>query len=717
MQTIPRREFLKTTGVAGSALALGFLFVDQKPVLAKVADGSSTEITPFISIEPSGKIVLVNPRPDMGQGTFHTIPSLIAEELEVEMSQITVIPSDGNRKYGAQQSGGSSSVRTSWKPMREAGAAARLMLIQAAAKRWKVAPEECYVAEGKVYHRTTQRSFSYGELAAEAAQLEIPKNPPLKSAKDFRIIGKSVPRIDVPSKTNGTALFGIDAQLPGMLYASVAMPPAIWGKPLTIDDRRAKAIKGVRQIVRVKRPIFGKVAEGVAVIAENYYAALQARKALNISWEKTEHDSFQQQAYFEKMHALAKQPYGIEHEHIGNVKPVFDNPANKVIEAVYETPFAAHAAMEPLAALAHVKEDGSCELWAPVQSPDGAIGEVARQLGIPPEKVQMHVLFMGGAFGRKAFYDFVVQAALLSKEVKAPVKLIWTREDDMTQGPFRPAMVNKLRAAIDPQGNVLALQHTVIGGSIQHQWGGLKPGKADNWAAEAIDRENSPYEIPNFLLDYHHAETSVPLLWWRSVYASTNAFGHESFIDELAHALGKDPLAFRLQLMEKHERFRVALETLRQQTEWNKPLPKGQAKGMAIVRSFNTICATAVFVSQDAAGSIKIDRVVSVIDCGIAVNPDNVRAQTEGNVVMALSAAIKDAITFENGQAKQQNYNNYRLLRINEVPEIVVHIVANDHAPSGVGEPGLPPVAPALCNAIFALTGKRIRTLPFALTT
>lgn len=715
MQKLPRRDFLKTTGLAGSALALGFLFADKKTALAKVPNGGATEVTPFINIEPSGKITLINPRPDMGQGTFHTIPSLIAEELEVEMSQITVVPSDGNKKYGRQLSGGSGSVRASWKSMREAGAAAREMLTKAAAQRWKVPVEECYAANGKIYHRSTQRSLSYGELATDAAKLDIPKNPTLKSAENFRIIGKSIPRIDIPPKTNGTAVFGIDAKVPGMLYASIAMPPAIWGKAVSIDDRRAKAVKGVKQIVKVKRPIFGKTSEGVAVIADNYFAALQGRKALNITWEKTPHNSFQQQTYMEKMRTLAKQSYGIAHEHIGDVKPVFAAADNKIIEAVYETPFAAHAAMEPLTALAHVKDDGSCELWAPVQSPDGAIQEVAQELGISPDKIKIHVLFMGGAFGRKAFYDFVVQAALLSKEAKAPVKLIWTREDDMTQGPFRPAMVNKLRAAIDSQGNVIALQHTVIGGSIQNQWGGLKPDKADDWAMEAINREDSPYEIPNFLLDYHHAETTVPLLWWRSVYSSTNAFGHESFIDEMAHAIRKDPLEFRLQLMQKHERFRIALETLHEKAKWNNSLPQGKARGMAIVRCFNTICATAVFVSKNTEGAVQIDRVVSVLDCGIAVNPDNVRAQTEGNIVMALSTAVKDAITFENGQAKQQNYNSYRPLRINETPEIEVHIIANDHAPSGVGEPGLPPVAPALCNAIFALTGKRIRTLPFSL--
>lgn len=715
MQKLPRRDFLKTSGLAGSALALGFMFGESKTVLAKVGSSGAAEVTPFIIIEPTGKITLVNPRPDMGQGTFHTIPSLIAEELEVDMEQIAVIPSDGNKKYGGQMSGGSNSVRASWLPMRQAGAAAREMLMQAAALRWKVPAAECYASRGQIHHRPSGRSLPYGELAAEAARLEIPKNPPLKPAKDFRIIGKSVPRIDIPSKTDGTALFGIDAKVPGMLYASVAMPPAIWGKPVSVDNRRALSVQGVRRIVRVKRPLFNKSAEGVAVVADSYFAALQGRRALAIQWEQTPHDAFNNQAYFARMRALAQQPYGLVHEHRGDVKPVFADAAYKIVEAVYETPFAAHAALEPLTALAHVKEDGSCELWAPVQTPDGAINDVAKELGIPPEKVNIHLLFMGGSFGRKGFFDFVVQAALISKEVQAPVKLLWTREDDMTQGPFRPAMLNKLRAAIDAQGNIAALQHTVIGGSIQHQWGGLKPDAPDGWASEAIDGEDSPYDIPNVLIDYHHAETTVPLLWWRSVYASTNAFGHESFIDELAHALQKDPLELRLQLMRRHERFRIVLETLREKAAWQQPLPKGQARGMAIVRSFNSICATAVFVLESAAGGIKIDRVVSVIDCGIVVNPDNVRAQTEGNIIMALSTAVKDAITFENGKAQQQNYNTYRPLRINEVPAIEVHTVANDHAPSGVGEPGLPPVAPALCNAIFALTGKRIRTLPLSL--
>lgn len=712
MHAISRRDFLKTSGLSGAALALGFYLVDQKPVLANVAQAQGLEINPFIIIDTSGRITLINPRPDMGQGTFHSIPLLIAEELEVGMDQVHIQPSGGDAKHGSQLSGGSSSVNSWWLPLRKAGASAREMLVQAAANRWKVKPEDCQAENGHVINRQNGQKIHYGQLVEEASKLPAPKEPKLKEPSQFKLIGKSQTRIDVPSKVNGTAVFGMDAKVPGMVYATVLMNPAIWGKISSLDDQRARAVKGVKQVLKVNRPVFGKQAEGVAVVADSFYAALQGKKALRATWEKTPHDSFNNAAYFQKMHELAKQE-GAVHQAEGNVAEALKSAA-KTLTASYETPFASHAPMEPEAALAHVKDDGTCELWAPVQSPE-AKNEVAQALGIAPEKVKINVLFMGGAFGRKAFYDFVVQAALISKEVKAPVKLIWTREDDISQGPHRPAMLNVLKGGLDAQGRPVAFQHTVIGGSIQNQWGGLKPNKADDWAMEAIDRESSPYEVPNFRLDYHHAETTVPLLWWRSVYSSTNAFGHESFIDEMAHAAGQDPMQFRLNMLEKHERFHKVLTLLAEKAKWSEKLPEGRAKGLAIARCFGTICANVVYVSHLPQGGIKVDKVVSVLDCGIVVNPDMVRAQTEGNIVMGLSAAVKDAITFENGVAKQNNYNNYRVLRINEVPEIEVYTVTNAHAPTGVGEPGLPPVAPALANAIFALTGKRHRTLPLSL--
>jgi isoquinoline 1-oxidoreductase subunit beta len=724
MNQLPRRDFLKLSGLSGAALALGFLPQAKAEVvnLAGLADAASFEIGPFIIIEKTGKITLVNPRPDMGQGTQQSIPMLVAEELEVGLDQVEVVASNGDARYGAQLSGGSGSVRASWVPMRKAGAAAREMLVQAAANQWKVAPADCQAENGRVLNRKTKASVGYGELVEAAAKLPVPKEPKLKGSQDFKLIGKSVPRQDIGRKVDGTEVYGLDATVPGMLYASVAMNPAIWGKVATLDDRRAKAVAGVRHVVKVNRPVFDRTAEGVAVLADSYYAATQGRKALRVSWETTAHDQFNNAAYFQQMRGLAKAE-GLKFEAHGDA-PAALKTAAKVVEAIYETPFAAHAPMEPEAVLAHYKADGTLELWAPVQSPDtdwgGARGDLAKALGIGPEKIKLHVLMMGGAFGRKAFYDFLMQAAFLSREVKAPVKLIWTREDDVTQGPFRPAMLNVLRGGLDASGQVVALHHTVVGGSIQHQWGGLKAGQPDNWAPEAVDHENAPYTIPHFRLDYHHAETSVPLLWWRSVYASTNAFAHESFMDELAHAAGKDPLAFRLALLagakgEVAERLRAVLDTVAQKTNWAQKPPTGQARGLAVVRSFSTICAQVVYVAKTADGPAKIEKVVSVIDCGIAVNPDNVRAQTEGNIVYGLSAAVKDAITFAQGQAQQSNFNNYRVLRINETPPIEVHIMPNQYPPSGAGEPGLPPVAPALANALFALNGQRHRTLPLAL--
>jgi isoquinoline 1-oxidoreductase beta subunit len=716
-KNINRRDFIKFSGMTGAVLALGFyLPAKGKELLVGNLATQELELSPFILIETSGKITLINPRPDMGQGTFHSIPLLIAEELEVDIDKIEIRPSDGNPKYGAQLSGGSGSVAASWLPMRKAGAAAKEMLIKAAAKKWQVAESECYAKEGKVFNKKNNSSLSYGELVEEAAKLEVPKEPKLKEKKDFKYLGKKSMRVDIPSKVNGTAIFGMDIKVPNMVYAAIEHCPAIWGKVANIDERRARDVKGVKDVVKIKRPVFMKSPECVAVIADNTYAAFQGKKALRITWESAEAEKFNSADYFKKMREMAKTE-GNPHENEGDVKTALGK-ASKTITAEYETPFASHAPMEPEACVVHVKED-SCEIWAPIQSPDtsafGVGGQVAMAIGMKPEQIKINVVFMGGAFGRKAFYDFVVEAALLSKQVKAPVKLVWTREDDITQGPFRPAMLNAFKGGLDAKGNVTAFQHTIIGGSIQNQWGGMANGKkVDDWAVEAVDKENSPYEIPNFRLDYLHAEPSVPLLWWRSVYSSTNGFAQESFIDELAHAAKKDPMEFRISLLEKAPRFKKVLELLKEKSNWTEKLPKGKAKGVAIVRSFGTICAHVVTVAQKDK-EIILEKVVTVIDCGMTVSPDNVKAQTESNIVYGLTAAVKDGITFVNGKAEQSNYNNYKMIRINETPKMEIHIMENDEKPSGVGEPGLPPLAPALANAIFALTGKRLRTLPFKL--
>lgn len=716
-KNINRRNFLKLSGATSAVLALGIYFpANSKEALIENLATKSLELSPFIVIDTAGKITLINPRPDMGQGTFHSIPLLIAEELEVDINKVEIKPSDGTPKYGGQLSGGSGSVRASWLPMRKAGAAAKEMLIKAAANRWQVSENECYASDGKVFNKKNNNSFSYGELVEEASKLEVPKEPKLKEKKDFRYLGKKTKRVDIPSKVDGSAIFGMDLKIPNMVYAVIEHCPAIWGKVAAIDDTETRKVAGVKDVIKITRPVFMKQPECVAVIANSTYAAMQGRKALKVTWESAEAEKFNSADYFKKMRELAKTE-GNPHENEGDVKAAFAK-ASTVITAEYETPFASHAPMETEACVVHVKED-SCEIWAPIQSPDtgafGVGGQVAMAVGMKPEQVKVNVVFMGGAFGRKAFYDFVTQAAVLSKQLKAPVKVVWTREDDITQGPFRPAMLNAFKGGIDNNGNVIAFQHTIIGGSIQNQWGGMANGKkVDEWAVEAVDRENSPYEIPNFRLDYHHAEPSVPLLWWRSVYSSTNGFGHESFIDELAHAAKKDPIDFRISLLEKAPRFKKVLETLKEKSKWTEKLPKGKARGVAIICSFGTICAHVVTVAQKGK-EIVVEKVVTVIDCGMTVSPDNVKAQTEGNIIMGLTAAVKDGITFVKGKAQQSNFHNYQMIRIQETPKMEIHIMENEEQPSGVGEPGLPPLAPALANAIFALTGKRIRTLPLKL--
>jgi isoquinoline 1-oxidoreductase beta subunit len=710
-KNINRRDFIKFSGATGAVLALGFyLPAKGKELLVGNLAVKELELSPFILIETSGKITLINPRPDMGQGTFHSIPLLVAEELEVDIDKIEIRPSDGNPKYGGQLSGGSGSVAASWLPMRKAGAAAKEMLLKAAANRWKLTENECYAKDGKVFNKKNNTSLTYGELVEEASKLEVPQEPKLKDKKEFRYLGKKSMRVDIPSKVNGTAVFGMDIKVPNMVYAAIEHCPAIWGTVTNIDDRRAKDVKGVKEVVKIVRPVFMKRPECVAVIADNTYAAMQGKKALRLTWESAEAEKFNSADYFKKMREMAKIE-GNSHQNEGDVKTALSK-ASKVITAEYETPFMAHAPMEPEACVVHVKED-SCEIWAPTQSPDAK--PIAQAIGMKPEQIKINIVFMGGSFGRKAFYDFVVEAALLSKQLKAPVKVVWTREDDVTQGPFRPAMLNAFKGGLDEKGNVTAFQHTIIGGSIQNQWGGMANGKKiDDWAVEAIDKESSPYEIANFRLDYLQAEPSVPLLWWRSVYSSTNGFAHESFVDELAHASKKDPMEFRINLLEKAPRFKKVLETLKEKSNWTEKLPKGKAKGVAIIRSFGTICAHVVTVAQKDK-EIIVEKVVTVIDCGMTVSPDNVKAQTESNIVYGLTAAVKDGITFVNGKAEQSNFNNYKMIRINETPKMEIYIMENDEKPSGVGEPGLPPLAPALANAIFALTGKRLRTLPFKL--
>jgi len=726
MQPTSRRLFLKNAGLSGIALTLGVpAFATATRATAKAAatgpsattpdiinaatsEGQATELMTWISIDKSGKVTLLNHRSEMGQGSFQAVPQMIAEELEVDLDQINIIFAPGNqKKYGSQITGGSSTVRGSYRNLLRIGASAREMLIEVAAKKWGVPKEECYAEKGQVFHRPSSKKFAYGELVEEAAKLEPPKKPALKQRKDYKLIGKPLPRQDTPLKTNGTAIFGIDKRLPGMSYAVVERNPRFLGKVKSFDATATKTIPGVTHVFIVKRTVFDHLQEGVAVVADNLWSAMQGRKLLKVEWDDDGFEHLDNEQLFARMHADLEKP-GLSDRTAGNFSAAFEK-ADKKIEAVYETPYEAHACMEPLNCIAHVKEN-SIEVWGPIQGPDWVQSDLSERMGVPLPNVTVNMTFLGGGFGRKAFLDYPHEAVVISKEINAPVQVVWTREDDMTQGPFRPGAVYGCKAGLSKDGSIIAFQTKSATQNMNHE----NPG-ADktSYNGDTLDGLPKPYydSIPNYNFADIPTESPIPVMWWRSVYASTNAFAYESFIDELAHAAGKDPLDFRRQHL-GDQRYQTLIDQLIELTGWTSR-GKNEGWGVAITECFNSIVGEVVKVSKKPDGKIKIDKVIALMDCGWYVNPDTIRAQVEGSIIMALGAAIKHDTHFKDGKAVEKNFDTYRMPRINEIPDIEVHIVDNDEKAGGVGEPGLPPLAPALCNAIFDLTGRRIRRLPF----
>jgi len=710
--TTSRRDFLKVTGVTTFGLALGVSSFAKDAAVKRITPAIiRLEINPFIIIDTAGNITLVNPRPDMGQGSTQAVPSLLAEELEVSLDKVLIVQSDGKEKYGNQTAGGSSSVRGLWMPIRRAGAAAREMLTTTAANRWNVPVSECIATDGKIINRATGKSFTYGELADDASKLEIPNNPKLKEAKDFKIIGKYNKRLDVPQRVTGKAIYGIDIDVPGMVYACILHSPSLHGKVVSIDDTATKKVKGVLQVLKTERTMPHRTSEAVAVVATNWWAALKGKKELNVKWDNGGYErTISTAGYFNETYEAAKKD-GVNHEEKGDFAAKFAG-ADKKLDVNYETPFLAHAPIEPENAVVHVKDDGAVEIWAPVQGPDWAMRDVCAYLKVKPEQVKINVTLLGGAFGRKAYHDFLLEACHISKALRKPVKVIWTREDDIAQGPYRPGMLSHMQGFIE-DGKITGFHHHAIGESIVGQvFKGLKGDEADPWLSEEISTSNSKYNFTTASkVSWTNVKTDIPVVWWRSVYASNFGWGQECFIDELAHLAGKNPLAARLEILQD-ERFKNVLTTLAEKAKWDEKLSEGQGKGLAVFRSFDSISAACITVSKKGDG-VKIDKVVSVIDCGHYVNPDNVKAQTEGNIVMGLTAAMKDGITFTNGVCDQSNFHQYNIMRFNEMPLIDIHIIDSGAVPGGVGEPGLPPIAPALGNAIFAATGHRLRKLPF----
>jgi isoquinoline 1-oxidoreductase beta subunit len=581
-------------------------------------------------------------------------------------------------------------------------------LITAAANRWNVPPEECYARNATVIHRTTDRKIKYCELAEDASKMSPPQNPKLKDPKDFTIIGSTPARKDIPPKTNGQAIFGIDCKIKGMLYASIERSPVFLGRLISFDDSKTKEVKGVKFVLKTQRNVWGHMREGVAVVADSYWAAVQGRNALRVKWDNGDLQSWSTLKIKENFRSASMQE-GDSFKESGDFKNAFGNASIK-IEASYEMPYQAHAPMEPMNAIVYVQKD-SCEYWGSTQNPNGFRSQLAKQCGMPEENVIIHYTYMGGAFGRRSLTDVPEEAADLSIKTNAPVQVIWSREDDITQGPFRACSLNKCRAALDKNGSLIALEHKVICQQIQNQ-----TGNSDRAGAEIAGGINTEYSIPNIAIRGVLRKLYIPISYWRSVYHSTNCFAHESFIDELAIAAKKDPLDFRLSMLQAHPRYTAVLKMAAEKSNWYQARDKNTGKGVAIVERSGSFVATIVEISR-LNGKIKPAKVTVAIDSGISINPDTLKAQTEGCVVMGLTASYKSGLTIDKGKVVEQNFNDYRMLRIDECPEIEVFVMKNNYPPEGGGEAGLPPVAPALTNAIFNLTGKRIRELPFNLDT
>ena len=719
-----RRKFLKQGGIATSGLAIGIhisgcswnekfppgVIELYKPNIDELAEG--TALNPYLYISSENKITIYAHKPEMGQGTFQSIPLLIAEELDLELSDIEIKQPQADENFLDQSTGGSSSMRTMWEPMRKVGAAAREMLVSAAANRWGIDSVSCSTKGGYVINKINQEKLTYGSLVSEAKELEIPAEPALKTESEFRLIGMRTERPDIPPKITGIANFGMDMKVEGMVYASIERSPCFSGTVKNIDDTACLAIPGVEQVVKCIRPVGINRWEGVAVIASNYWAAKKGREALKISWNEPEElpDSRSLNA---SMIKLAEKEGVVDFED-SNFNETYETSVEK-ISAQYSTPFLAHAPMEPINTLAHVT-DVSCEIWTATQFPGWVRYAAATELEMEIENVTLHCPYMGGSFGRKGFTDFSLEGVLLSKKIGKPVKIVWSREDDIRQSPMRPGSLNCLKGGIDEKGNLTSFQHKVVAPSFDHSLRGVDMKDKINppWIMEPIGKPF--YDSKSFSSRYVWLDaTPLPLIWWRSVYSSTNVFGQECFIDELAHKAGRDPLEFRLSMLDNNPKYKRLLTFLAEKGGYNQALPSGRARGIAITHCFESTAGQVIEVSNSGDG-IKIDKVITAIDCGIAINPDNIKAQCEGSVIMGLTAAIKDPMKFENGRVVTSNFHDYRMLRMDEVPEIITYIYPSNEKPTGVGEPALPTVAPALANAIFNLTGQRIRKLPMDLT-
>jgi isoquinoline 1-oxidoreductase beta subunit len=718
-----RRNFLKSAGtVTAMALTIGFEWsaATRRALAAGPANASGSTFTPnaFLRIGSDNSVTVIAKHVEMGQGAYTGIATVVAEELDADWTHVRVesAPADAKRyanlAFGTMQgTGGSSAMANSWTQLREAGAKARAMLLAAAAKEWKVPVVDLSVEQGTVYHAGSKRQASFGALVATAATLPVPETVKLKDPKDFKLIGQHAPRVDAAAKSDGTAQFTLDVALPGMLVALLKRPPLFGATVKSFDATAAAAVPGVVKVVEVPR--------GVAVVAKSFWAAKQGRDALKIEWDDAKAEKRSSAALMDEYRHLADQP-GLPARTDGDAAKAIQNAAHKV-SASYEFPYLAHAPMEPLDAVVKLGPD-SCEIWAGDQFQTVDQANAAHTAGLQPQQVSIHTLYAGGSFGRRANpgSDYLVEAVSIAKAYGAdgtPIKLQWTREDDIHGGLYRPMYFHKLEAGLNAEGQLTGWRHVIVGQSIVAgtPFAAMAKNGIDSTSVEGA--ANIAYAIPNVAVELSTTQTGVPVLWWRVVGSSHTAFAVEAFIDEVAHAAGEDGFTFRRKLLDHHPRMKAVLELAAEKAGWSSgPLPKGRGRGIAVAEAFKTYVAQVAEVSVDKDGQVKVDRVVCAVDCGTPINPDIIAAQMEGGIGFGLGAALYGAITLKDGRVEQDNFNGYRVLRFNEMPKVEVDIMPSAEPPTGVGEPGVAPIGPAVANAIFAATGKRIQTLPFSRT-
>ena len=704
---LSRRSFLQAGAAAGGGLMLS-LRLPFANGNAEAADAGGFAPNAFIRIGGDGQIVLTIPYVEMGQGTYTSIPMLIAEELEVDLKQLRLEHAPPNEKLygnpllgGIQATGNSNAIRAAWQPLREAGAVARTMLVSAAAKRWNVDAGSCRAQSGEVAHGPTGRRLKYGELAADAARVPVPESVPLKRPEDFKLIGTPAKRLDAPSKVNGTAVYGIDVRPPGVKIATLAQSPVFGGRLKSVDDTAARSVKGVRQIVRLD--------DAVAVVADHMGAAKKGLAALKIEWDDGPHAKLNTEEIAAELEKATLNS-GAVAQNIGNAEDAIATAVTK-IEASYQVPFLAHATMEPMNCTAHVRQDG-CEVWVGTQVAARAQAAAAKTAGLPVDKVVVHNHLIGGGFGRRLEIDGVVRAVQIARHVDGPVKVVWTREEDIQHDMYRPYWFDRMSAGLDEKGMPVAWNHRFAGSSVIARWAPplFKNGLDPDTIEGAI---NLVYALPNLHVEYLRVEPpGIPTAFWRSVGPSHNVFVTESFIDELAAAAKQDPVAYRRALLDRSPRAKAVLELAAEKAGWGEKLPPGVGRGVSLQFAFATYMAHVAEVEVSKDGAVRVRRVVCAVDCGTVVNPDTVRAQIQGAVIFGITAALYGEITLKDGRVEQTNFDTYQVLRMNEAPAIEVHIVQSLEPPGGIGEPGTSAIVPAVTNAICAATGKRLRKLP-----